>query len=443
MTRRLRGTSWALGLAALLGLLAACGSPPPAPAQAAPPPGQAGGVLACLDTPQQDPIPPGDAAAQVKAITARVEAIRGHRLGKDLAPELVTVQEMSRRIADQVNTEYPAGDADADRRILAALGAVPTDVDLRALVAKLLAGQVVGFYDTKTKELVVVAGDPKAPLSAAAQITLAHELDHALVDAALGLPDDEPKGPSDAGLAMLALVEGDAVLTQQRFLLSVIPPSQQLGLAVDPEILQAQAQLQGFPYVLRAQLEFPYAEGAAFVCGLYAQGGWPAVDAAYRALPTTSAQILFPQRYSAREGAVDPRDPGALGGAWKRARTDTIGAAELLWLFQAPGDDPQVSIDDPLGAVEAWAGGELHLWTDGPASAVGVALVDRAGDGTLCAAVARWYQAAFPRDRAAERRPGEALASDGGTQDAALRCGDRDVRLGIAPDLATARALAS
>jgi hypothetical protein len=442
---KLRMAGRVLASAVLLMVLAACGTLPSQPraAQTAASPGQAASVRSCLDTPRQEPIPPGDPATQVKAISARVETLRDHRFGKALAPEFVTAQEISRRIAGKVNAEYPADEADADRRILAALGTIPADVDLRALVAKLLGGQVIGFYDTKTKELVVAARDPNAPLGPAAQVTVAHELDHALVDATIGLPEEQPRGPSDAGLAALALVEGDAVLTQQRFLLSSVPPGQQLGLATDPETAQAMAEFQGFPFFLRAQLEFPYSEGSAFVCSLYAQGGWAAVDAAYRARPTTTAQILFPQRYAAHEGAVDPRDPGTLAHGWKRARTDTVGAADLLWLFEAPGDDPQASIDNPLSAAEAWAGGEVHLWTNGATSAVGVALVDRTGNGTLCGAVARWYRAAFPHDRAAEQRPGETLANDGPAQDAVLRCDGRDVRLGIGPDLATARTLAS
>lgn len=444
MTRGLRIAGCVLGLVALLGIAAAPGSSPPTLARAAPPPSRVSSLVPCLDTPAWKPLPTGDAAAQVQEITARVQAIRGHRFGKDVAPEFTPREEVGRRIAEKLNTEYSAEEADIDRRILAAFGAVPVDTNLRTLVAELLSGQVVGFYDTKTEELVVAEGAPTSSLGLSAQTTLAHELDHALVDAVFGLPDKELEGPSDAALAALALVEGDAVLAQEQFLLTATPPDQQLGLAgnLEVEAALAQAQLQDFPYVLRAELTFPYTEGAMFVCTLYAQGGWRAVDTAYRELPTTTAQILFPERYAAREGAVDPRDPGALGGTYRRAHTDTIGAVELLWLFQAPGDNLSAGIDDPLGAARAWAGGEVHLWTDGPAGAVGVALVDRGNHGTLCAAVADWYSAAFPGDRAAEQQPGEKLARDGPTQDAVLRCDGRDVRLGIAVDLDTARALA-
>jgi hypothetical protein len=58
----------------------------------------------------------------------------------------------------------------------------------------------------------------------------------------------------------------------------------------------------------------------------------------------------------------------------------------------------------------------------------------------LCDAVARWYEAAFGgRDTGV--RPGESLALDGEAQDAVLSCRGTEVRLGIGPDLATARAL--
>jgi hypothetical protein len=432
-----------LGLVAFLGMTAACGKPEPTFARAAPPLHQVSSLLPCLGTPAWKPLPTSDAAALVQEITARVQAIRGHRFNKDVAPEFLPREEVGRRVADKLNTEYSVDEADIDRRILVAFGALPVDTNLRTLVAQLLSGQVVGFYDTKTDELVVADTEPTSPLGLSAQTTLAHELDHALVDAALGLPDKQLEGPSDAALATLALVEGDAVLAQEQFALTATPPDQQLGLAgsVELEAALAQAQLEDFPYVLRAELTFPYTEGTMFVCSLYTQGGWRAVDNAYRELPTTTAQILFPERYAAREGAVDPRDPGALGGPYRRTHIDTIGAVELMWLFQAPGDNLDAGIDDPLGAARAWAGGELHLWTDGPATAVGVALVDRTNQGTLCAAVADWYRAAFPGDRAAEHRSGEKLARDGLAQDAVLRCDGRDVRLGIAPDLDAARAL--
>ena len=282
---------------------------------------------------------------------------------------------------------------------------------------------------------------------------------HAVTDAAFGPPEDViagpqeelgirasmlsmHRGPSDAALAALALVEGDAALTRERFARSAIPLRQQLEQLGNPAFAGAPDQMDQVPHVLGAELRFPYVQGAAFACALDRAGGLGRLNAAYRAPPTSTAQILFPERYFDGETAANPRDPGPLTAPWTLARSDTIGAAELMWLFEAPGDDPAAALADPLSAASNWEGGEVALWVDGPRTALGVALVDR-GVGELCDAVADWYEAAFPDDAPIDTSVGEVLARDGAAQDAVLRCGDQEVRLGIAPDLATARALAA
>lgn len=396
-------------------------------------------VLAtCLDPASagQDPVPAGDAVAQIAEITARVEELRELRFGgQDVTPEFVSRQEISRRVAATLERAYSPEEADADRRVYSAFGAVPPDIDLRVTAARLVAGGTVGFYDPESDQLVVAARDLDAPLGPREQSILAHELTHAVIDVAFGLPRELlENGTGDASLAALALVEGDAVLVERRFTQSAIPgvdlASAEIGLPA------------GVPYVLDAAVRFPYLYGAAFACAVFSEGGFPAVDAAYGDPPTTTAQILFPERYLARETAADPRDLGGLQLPWQRGPADTFGAADLLWLFEAPGDDPAAALDDPLGSAFDWAGGEVQLWTDGPRSAVGVALVDR-GAGELCDAVSDWYEAAFPDDDRVDTGIGEVLARDGATQDAVLRCGGAEVRLGVGPDLATARALAA
>jgi hypothetical protein len=55
--------------------------------------------------------------------------------------------------------------------------------------------------------------------------------------------------------------------------------------------------------------------------------------------------------------------------------------------------------------------------------------------------VTAWYQRAFPSATAVTTTGDERLAVDGPTQDAVVRCGGGEVRVGIAPDVATARAI--
>ena len=55
-------------------------------------------------------------------------------------------------------------------------------------------------------------------------MTLAHELDHALEDQAIGFDQDEANAKDDPGLAYLALVEGSATELMTEYLGRHFPP---------------------------------------------------------------------------------------------------------------------------------------------------------------------------------------------------------------------------
>jgi hypothetical protein len=389
-----------------------------------------------LDGLAGDPID-GDLEQQVAKITELVQTQRGLRFEHPVQPEFLASDEFDRRVADQVDAEYPASQADVDGRVLSVLGAVPKGTDMKSLQRDLMTGQVAGFYDPETGDLVVRVPEGGGNLDANGQVTLAHELDHALTDQALGLPDTAEDGESDANLARLALVEGDASLLMQQVAMQSLGLLGQLGAATSPEAAEAQRQLERVPAYVQAELMYPYLTGLEYACRLYTDGGWPTLDAAYRDLPRTSAEILFAE--DAGLTPADPRDVERLTGGWKVAEQDTLGAVQLLWLMQAPGGDQGKRIDDALEAARHWAGGELALSTRGDESALGVALVDDRDGGMLCSAVERWYQAAFDTSRADD---GDAVVMNGDGQVGVLRCEGRDVRLGIAPDAATAATLA-
>ena len=374
---------------------------------------------------------------QVREIADRVEEQRQLRFETPVDPVLLPADEFDARIGELVEAEYAADTADLDARVLTLLGAVPTGTDLLALQADLLAGQVAGFYDPDTGE-IVVRDDGDGRLDADEQLTLAHELDHALTDQALGLPDISTDGDGDANIAATALVEGDATLLMQQYALAHVGLLEQLGQLSDPAMRAAQEELQQVPPYLREELMFPYLTGLGYACRLHADSGWPAVDDAYGRLPSTTAEVMFEDR--AGTEPVDPDDPGPPPAPWTIARRDTIGAAQLSWLFGAPGGDEAAALPGADELASSWAGGELVLATRGDDSALGVALVDRSSDGTLCAAMDEWYDRSFDGDT--RRASGGDVTYEGSNATAVLRCSGNDVRLGIAPDGSTAAALA-
>jgi hypothetical protein len=387
-------------------------------------------------------IPDGDVQQQMAQIATLVEDLRQLKFAAEPAPQFLDDRQITARLHEEIREDYDERQAHLDARLLRAFGAIPAGLDLLALHTELMTSQVAGFYDPETDELVVRAADTAQGLSPTAQSTLAHELEHAVADQHLELPVDvtEDTAQSDAALAALSLIEGDASLTQQQFSLVGLNLGEQFSLNTDPNVLDAQRQLADVPHYLAQSLQFPYVAGLQFVCSRFVSGGWDAVNDTYDNLPTTSAEIMEPSRYPTP--ATDPRDPGALAGGWVKARTTTLGAADLQWLFEAPGDDPRQAVADPRGQALAWSGGELVLWASGDATAVGVALTQRQDGGPLCDAMTTWYQRAFPESTDAPPRTGERLVRQG-EQAAVVACTGNEVRLGIGPDVATARALVS
>lgn len=378
--------------------------------------------------------------AQVEAVARSVEDIRELEFQRPVKPTFLSPEETAARVRETFLSEYTSSLADREERVLGALGAIPAGTDLRELRADALGREVIGFYDPETEELVVKSGGPE--LGPFERVTLAHELEHALADQRLGipLPDDITAGTEDRDLAALSVVEGDATLTMQRYS-ATLPLEDQVGL-VDPEaVAEAEAGLAQLPHFLQRELLFPYEEGLNFVCRLYAAGGWDAVNAAYDRSPESSDEILFPDRYLEGTPPADPADPTGPGSGWKPGGAYQLGAAHLLWLLEAPGGEPSRAAGDPKTQVSAWAGGEVHLWTQGAESAIGLALAERAGRDDLCGSVRAWYGNSFDNDR--EGGATGAATFDGPQQDAVLSCGPDETRLGIGPDLRIARRLAS
>jgi hypothetical protein len=377
-------------------------------------------------------------AEQVRAVAAAVERIRGLRFRRELEPTFLPAGELASELERIVRGSLTTAEAESGERALRVLGAVPDDFDLREVLVESVGGGAAGAYEPETGRILVAEGGDRE-LDGLELETLAHELEHALSDQVFGLPEGRPADRwGDTDLAAAALVEGSATITGWRYAVATAGDEGLRRARSEAAGLRLAAPLLGLPHVLAQVFVFPYVEGIGFVCTLYRQGGWKAVDAAFERPPASTAEILFPQRYLDGERPEEPPGLGAPEGWRKDGRASGVfGAADLLWLFQAPGRDTRLGLDEPLERAGAWAGGRLELWTRGDASAVGIALVERASsERSLCGSLEDWYRAAFP---AAEAEGQRLFVAPGRV--AVLACDGRNLRLGIAPDETTARAL--
>jgi hypothetical protein len=264
------------------------------------------------------------------------------------------------------------------------------------------------------------------------RLTLVHELGHALTDQVVGFRDLEAlaEDDEDAAAAYQALVEGDAQLITEEYAAAALSLGDQVRLGFSIPF----APGADVPHYLRRSGSFPYIEGAEFVCRLYEEGGWDAVDAAYEGPPTSTAQVLFPDKYLEGRDSVDPADPGRPPGRWRHAAELAFGAADLLFLFEAPGGDRAQGIRNAESVARAWEGGELHAWTRGDEVALSLRLVT-GRPALTCDAMFEWYRRSFP-----EASQGSSRTFHGEGQRARLRCDGSSIALGIAPVMSVARA---
>lgn len=385
---------------------------------------------------------PRSVTEDVRSIARSVEAIRKLKFKKVPTPKFVSGDDLSRRIDEQISEGYPDEEAAFDSKILALVGGAPRGTDVKEVVGEAYSEAVAGYYDHESKEIVMRSLRPGESLTAEDRLTLAHELDHALTDQVLGLPDfgEDPKSEEDdKHFAADALVEGDATLVGYVYAFAALRganPDELLGGG------EASEEVLGrLPHYLERSIIFPYEDGVLFVCHLYGEGGWEAVNQSYRDLPKSTARILFPQHFPAEGMPVDPPNTGTLAAPWEFVEKRGFGGVDVLWLFGAPGGDPKEKVPATNNYAIDWRGGHYAIWKRGENAALGISIVEQEGGVAMCEGATTWYERAFTDDRAAEKLDGERIALSGPIQSAVILCDATFVRVGIGPDLDTARAL--
>ena len=303
-----------------------------------------------------EPSPPAASftAADVARVARRVEKLRGLRFERPVRPLFLGRDDavaLARRIS---RSEYSEAAQRVDEESLKLLGLLRPGTDLGAAVDSVEQDQVLGYYDDRSKRLVVIRDTGATrPLL---EITLAHELVHALEDQRFGL--DVPDGvPDDAALAESSLAEGTATALMVDYAIRYMDISDVLALA-------SQSDSESLPPFLEKLLLFPYLEGEKFVNEFRgARKSWKPIDAIYRfRRPRSSEQILHPRDYALGEQAERvPAPPLArtLGPGWRRVRATALGEYDLRLLFDLVGGTR------PAAAAQGWGGGRFELWRRG------------------------------------------------------------------------------
>lgn len=399
-----------------------------------PPPAE---LAACIPPERVEVGRPGDPDEVARSLPA----LRGLEFEERIAPELLPPGEMARRVAESFRAADDPEALEVEARVLVALGAITPDVDLRHVRVEAFAEQVSGLYSGGRDEVLLRVDGEGGDLSPLERVVLAHEYEHALTHQRLGRPAETRAGHEDADerRASQAVVEGSATLAMLQFSHAALDSAERVELRRELVARAREGALEGHTPYLIAELQYPYTEGLALACERYAAGGWDAVDAEYADPPDSSLEVLLPERFP---GGADPVAPPELrrpGGGWRQVAAEVFGAADLLWLLEAPNGDAGAALPRARERVAGWRGGRLVAWADGDRTVVGLALAQRSEAPSLCAALLAWRSAGW-RAEAERAAPGTRLFTGAGRA-VAVRCDGDGVRLAVAPGSSEALAV--
>jgi hypothetical protein len=302
----------------------------------------------------------------LQIIEGQVSAMRGLETKEPVSKAFLNTDELRQKMVEDVAEDYTEQEARDDALLYAAFDLMDPDIDLYDLLIDLYTEQVAGFYDPDTQEMFVVK-ENEAP-GVLERMTYAHEYTHVLQDQhfdlqALGFTDDADTSEEDTekDLAVRSLVEGDASLLMQQYAL------QHLSAEDLQDVVRQSAEidtdvLDTAPAIVRESLLFPYQAGLPFVLALFADDGWPAVDAAYLNPPVSTEQILHPDRYPDDVPQVVTLPPltDTLGSGWRLVDEDVLGEFGLQQYLQV-----HLEADEAEMAAEGWGGDRYAVhWRD-------------------------------------------------------------------------------
>lgn len=319
-----------------------------------------------LSTETPTPLPlPAETRAEIALIQQQVEGLRSLSPAQDINNEIMPKVKLKLLMLDIFVDEAYLASLDDEQIIMKTLGFMDHDYDLVNETLNSRADGIGGFYEPDTNWIHVIG----IGFDGMEKWIYAHEYAHALQDehfdlTSLGVYPYCEKA-LQACLATRALVEGEAEVVQEMWLENYPP---ELTINDYYNFDKSTPLFQGEPpppyYGMNAY--FPYSFGYEFASYLYQRGGWNQLNQAYQRLPSTTEQIMHPQKYLSNSGAIPVNDPDiiqALTPSWRLLRRDALGEWEtFLLLGYAARSEAQRPEQEAFEAAEGWGGDTYQIY---------------------------------------------------------------------------------
>ncbi len=254
-------------------------------------------TAACKDRP---PALPGPYGTEVAAAIPLVEQATGLTFKTPPKLEIRTKAELRAFLEAKFDEDQPALEMAGQEQAYRLFGLLPDTLDLRSFLLKLLAEQVIGYYDPATKVLYVVqdGAGGSAPSADVLNITITHELVHALQDQYLPLDSiAKLRTDNDRTMAAQAVIEGGATYEQLSVMLgggnmfARLPGGWDRVRQMIRDNMATMPVFATAPMFIQETLLFPYLSGAEFTRAFKEKR--PGVST-LTALPTSTEQVMHP-----------------------------------------------------------------------------------------------------------------------------------------------------
>jgi hypothetical protein len=276
-----------------------------------------------------------------KSVEEKMEKIRGFEV--DVPFTVVDKRWVLERWgAEAIDEEY----LNDEEIFYKALLLVPSDFRFEERRNKEVGSFMAFYWEGK----IYVVRENFNPTDNSSGEALAHELEHAIQDR-FGISSDDT---FDGDKAYGAIVEGDAILAG--WLYSDKSVENQIK-ATGEKISCDNEPNKGYDSNLHLIFYFPYLFGSKFIGSKYLEGGYAEVDKILENPPSTTEQIMHPEKAGEGFEKVDAGfDSSGFDPQWRVVRDDRMGEF-FIYIFLS------THLNDCVAekAAEGWNGDNLKL----------------------------------------------------------------------------------
>lgn len=273
--------------------------------------------------------------------------------------------------------------------ILRTLGLANGDVDIFGDQNTLNEGNVLAFYSSSKREMVVRADEKTlggGALSPSLGAVVVHELTHALQDQQFGLARIRGKAKtSQESEAITALLEGHANSVERRWVEDNLD-DKELEEYQNGTAASSSDKVVAVPEILSAQQSSPYIFGPTFVTALEQQGDGALQDAFMKNQPKSLEQIILPSKYFAKDSVEKLATPKVPSGA-KLAIADQLSQLDIYFLLARTLGAPAA-----LKTSDLWGNATYTAYRKDKVMCVAMNITgdDEAGTKALSVAFTKW-----------------------------------------------------